>query len=157
MKISNKLNQQSFIEEISNNEIIDNIIDVSEIRFADIFGIISLIMLLKREYKENNKITLYLPHNLNVANYLHICGFVDYVKEYADIKYNAFNIISKIYNEPVISNSKDYIPIQVIKNKGDATKIVTNVIKWLRYKNIEDKKIPIFVVFKNLNKVHHIY
>ena len=141
MKISNKLNQQTFVEEIRSDDLIDNNIDMSEIRFADIFGIVSLIMLLKREYEKNNKINLYIPHNLNVANYLHVCGFIDYIKEYTNIKYNAFNVISKVYNTPVISNNKDYIPIQNIKNRLDVTNIVTNIINWLKYKNVEDKKI----------------
>lgn len=155
MKISNKLNQQCFIEEISKYGIINNSIDISKIKFADIFGIISLIMLLKKEYEKNNRINLYLPHNLNVANYLHICGFVDCAKEYANIKYNAFNIIPKIYSSPTISNTKDYIPIQIIRNKSDATKIVTNVINWLKYKGIDDFNICTILLELMDNSLNH--
>ena len=155
MKLRNRLNQQCFIEEIGKYEMNDKVIDLSEIKFADIFGIISLIMILKREYEKNNTINLYLPHNLNVANYLHICGFVNCAKKYANIKYNAFNLISKIYSPLEILDTKDYIPIQIIRNKNEATKIVMNVIKWLQNKKIDDFNICTLLLELMDNSLNH--
>ena len=112
-------------------------------------------MILKREYEKNNTINLYLPHNLNVANYLHICGFVNCAKKYANIKYNAFNLISKIYSPLEILDTKDYIPIQIIRNKNEATKIVINVIKWLQNKKIDDFNICTLLLELMDNSLNH--
>lgn len=142
MTIEYKLNKDNFIEAIKDKEVLkDNVIDLSEIKFADIFGIVSLILLLKGENKKNNKIKIYIPNNINVSNYLQVCGFIDYIKDYAEIKYSAFNIISKIHNKNNNYNNKDYIPIQIINTMEDVELILKNIKSWLKNKNMLENEI----------------
>ena len=142
MKIEYKLNQDNFIKIIKNKtRIEDNVIDLSEIKFADIFGILSLILMLREEYQKENKMTIYIPNNINVANYLHICGFIDYIKNYAEIKYNPFNLLSKLCNTNNNYTNKDYIPIQKIKCTNDVDNILGKVRLWLEKRGVERREI----------------
>lgn len=152
MKIEYKLNKENFIEAIKDKvNLKDNVIDLLDIKFADIFGIVSLILLLKEENKKNNKIQIYIPNNINVSNYLHICGFIDYIKDYAEIKYSARNIISKIHNKNNNYNNKDYIPIQIINTMEDVELIWNDIKLWLKNKNIsEDETYKIFTLLLEL-------
>ena len=158
MKIDYKLNRSGILNKITNINSLDSEIDLSEILFADVFGIISLILLLKREVNNEKKFDIKMPQNLNVSNYLHICGFVDYIKDFANIKYNGFNIFSRIYGVTQISSNKDYIPIQVIHSDNDVNKLVLEIMDWLKNKGINEKEIgQIFTLLLELlgNSLDH--
>ena len=129
MKIEYKLNKKGFLKGIIdlNQKQIDNCIDISEIKFADIFGIVSMTLLLKKEFNNCNKMSVIMPRNLDVSNYLHISGFVDYIKKFANVKYNGLNIISKLHSVPNISDDKEYIPLQVIHNNDDVELIIEKI------------------------------
>ena len=142
MKINYKLNKENFIEAIEEKDVLDDdVIDLSEIKFADIFGIISLVLLLKEKQKKNEITQIYLPHNVNVANYLHISGFIDYVKNYSGIKYNRFNFISKIHSVSNNYNNKDYMPIQIIRTREEVENIWEIIKLWLKNKKMNNSDI----------------
>ena len=160
MKIEYKLNKKGFLKGIIdlNQKQIDNCIDISEIKFADIFGIVSMTLLLKKEFNNCNKMSVIMPRNLDVSNYLHISGFVDYIKKFANVKYNGLNIISKLHSVPNISDDKEYIPLQVIHNNDDVELIIEKIISWLKNKNIpEDEISKIFTVLVEIfqNAIDH--
>lgn len=141
MEVKHKLNKNGFISIIEefNETKKDNIIDLSNIKFADVFGIVSLILLLKKENNNGNQTELILPKDFNVANYLHISGFVNYVKNITSIKYKALNYLSKFQGKIDNNNNKDYIPIQLVNNIDDIENIVRNVMEWLEKKKIPEK------------------
>ena len=143
MKVRFKLNKRGFFDSLDNLEQnkVGNYIDLSEIKFADIFGIVSLALLIKKEYSNNNKIQLIMPHNFDVSSYLHISGFIDYVKNVAEIKYNGLNILSKFHGKIEIDSKKDYIPLQLIKNQEDVEAIIDKIIFWLRNKGVEEDEV----------------
>lgn len=153
MKIKYKLNKNGFlnsINELGGNQF-DNNIDLSEIKFADIFGIVSLALLIRSEFSSNNKIQLIMPHNLDVSSYLHISGFIDYIKDVAELKYNGLNILSKFRNKIEIDSNKDYIPLQVINSGDDVEEIVGKIILWLKNKKVpEDEVNKIFTILLEL-------
>ena len=143
MKVRFKLNKRGFcdsLDKLDENQV-GNYIDLSEIKFADIFGIVSLALLIKKEYSINNKIQLIMPHNFDVSSYLHISGFINYVRDVAEIKYNGLNIFSKIHGKVEIDSKKDYIPLQIIKSQEDVEAIIDKIISWLRNKGAEENEV----------------
>jgi len=142
MKIKNKLNKPNFIELLSGEVKEDDcVIDLSEIKFADIFGILSLILLIKRQYKNGNKIKVYMPRDINVSNYLNVCGFTDYVGEYTYIKYSGLSMITKMTRVTKEFENKEYIPINEISNDEDVNEIITKLKFWLSNRKVDDSKI----------------
>lgn len=142
MKVRHKLNKNGFLNSIDslNENQLDNYIDLSEIKFADIFGIVSLALLIRREYSYNNKIQLIMPNNFDVSSYLHISGFVNYVRDIADVKYNGLNIFSKLHGKIEIDSNKDYIPLQIINSGDDVELIIGKIILWLRNKGVQENE-----------------
>lgn len=160
MKIEYKLNKKGFLKGIIdlNKRQIDNCIDISEIKFADIFGIVSMTLLIKKEFNNYNKMSIIMPRNLDVSNYLHISGFVDYIKKFANVKYNGLNIISKLHSVPDIKDNKEYIPFQLIYNNTDIELIIEKIVLWLKNKNISEYEISkIFTVLVEIfqNAIDH--
>lgn len=160
MEVKNKLNKSGFISIIEgfNETKQDNIIDLSNIKFADVFGIVSLILLLKKEKNNGNQIELILPKDFNVANYLHISGFINYVKNMTSIKYKALNYLSKFQGKIDINNNKDYMPIQLVNSTDDIENIVRNVKEWLKNKKIPEITLGrIVTLLSELldNALHH--
>ena len=143
MKVRFKLNKNGFLnslDKLDENQIGDYI-DLSEIKFADIFGIVSLALLIKKEYSHNNKIQLIMPHDFDVSSYLNISGFIDYVKNIAEVKYNGLNILSKFHGKIEIDSNKDYIPLQIINSTEDVELIINKIILWLRNKGVEESEV----------------
>lgn len=143
MKVRYKLNKTVFLNSINKSNDIEkeNHIDLSEIKFADIFGIISLTLLIKKKSDGNNKISIIMPHDFDVSSYLHISGFIDYVKDITELKYNGLNILSKFHGKIAIDSNKDYIPLQVIKNQDDVELIIGKIISWLLKKGVDKDEV----------------
>lgn len=143
MKVKHKLNKNGFLNSIDylDENLLENYIDLSEIKFADVFGIVSLALLIRREYSYNNKMQLIMPNNLDVSSYLHISGFINYVNDIAEVKYNGLNILSKFHGKIEINSNKDYIPLQIINSGDDVEMIIEKIIFWLRNKGVQESEV----------------
>lgn len=92
-----------------------------------------------------------MPHNLNVSNYLHVLGFIDYIKDLAELKYNAINMLSKLHGKGEIDANKDYIPLEVINNAEDVESILKKITLWLKNKKVSECEInKVFTVLLEL-------